>query len=80
MLVVTQTSGIKILKKVGNNLRTVGILTLGCKVNTYESEYLVHVLKEAGYVILDFNDICDVIYFERTPSISTTEIIERIKL
>ncbi|EAL4192704.1 glycerol-3-phosphate cytidylyltransferase, partial [Campylobacter jejuni] len=26
-----------------------------------------------------FNDICDVIYFERTPSISTTEIIERIK-
>ncbi|EAM0951762.1 glycerol-3-phosphate cytidylyltransferase, partial [Campylobacter jejuni] len=23
-----------------------------------------------------FNDICDVIYFERTPSISTTEIIE----
>ncbi|EAI1426412.1 glycerol-3-phosphate cytidylyltransferase [Campylobacter jejuni] len=27
-----------------------------------------------------FNDICDVIYFERTPSISTTEIIERIKL
>ncbi|EDP3099159.1 TPA: adenylyltransferase/cytidyltransferase family protein [Campylobacter jejuni] len=27
-----------------------------------------------------FNDICDVIYFERTPSISTTEIIERIRL
>ncbi|EIQ8866844.1 adenylyltransferase/cytidyltransferase family protein [Campylobacter jejuni] len=27
-----------------------------------------------------FNGICDVIYFERTPSISTTEIIERIKL
>ncbi|EIA89733.1 MULTISPECIES: adenylyltransferase/cytidyltransferase family protein [Campylobacter] len=27
-----------------------------------------------------FNDICDIIYFERTPSISTTEIIERIKL
>ena len=25
------------------------------------------------------NDICDVIYFERTPSISTTEIIEKIK-
>lgn len=27
-----------------------------------------------------FNDICDVIYFERTPSISTTEIIEKIKI
>jgi len=26
-----------------------------------------------------FNDICDVIYLERTPSISTTEIIEIVK-
>ena len=27
----------------------------------------------------EFNDICKVIYFERTPSISTSEIIEIIK-
>jgi len=27
----------------------------------------------------NFNDICKVIYFSRTPSISTTEIIEKIK-
>ncbi|WP_300173027.1 adenylyltransferase/cytidyltransferase family protein [uncultured Aliivibrio sp.] len=27
----------------------------------------------------EFNDICDVIYFPRTPSISTTEIIEIVK-
>lgn len=27
----------------------------------------------------EFNDVCKVIYFERTPSISTTEIIEKIK-
>ncbi|MBU2972623.1 adenylyltransferase/cytidyltransferase family protein [Pseudoalteromonas sp. C2R02] len=26
-----------------------------------------------------FNDICDVVYLERTPSISTTEIIEIVK-
>lgn len=25
------------------------------------------------------NDICEVVYFERTPSISTTEIIEKIR-
>ena len=34
--------------------RQVGILTLGCKVNTYESEYIIHLLKEAGYQIKDF--------------------------
>ncbi len=27
----------------------------------------------------EFNDVCKVQYFERTPSISTTEIIEKIK-
>ncbi|MCC8278401.1 adenylyltransferase/cytidyltransferase family protein [Campylobacter sp. VicNov18] len=27
-----------------------------------------------------FSDICNVVYFKRTPSISTTDIIERIKI
>jgi hypothetical protein len=27
----------------------------------------------------EFKDICDVIYLKRTPSISTTEIVEIIK-
>lgn len=27
----------------------------------------------------EFSDICKVVYFERTPSISTTELIERIR-
>ena len=26
----------------------------------------------------EFNDVCNVVYFERTPSISTTQIIEKI--
>ena len=26
----------------------------------------------------EFNDICNVVYFDRTPSISTTQIIEKI--
>ena len=41
-------------------MKSVGILTLGCKVNTYESEYLINILKEKGYEIKDFDDICDV--------------------
>ena len=41
-------------------MKSVGILTLGCKVNTYESEYIVNKLKENGYIIKDFLDICDV--------------------
>lgn len=60
-------------------MRTVGILTLGCKVNTYESEYLVHVLKEAGYVILDFNDICDV-YIINTCTVTNTSDIKSRKM
>ncbi len=38
----------------------VGVFTLGCKVNLYESEVMIEKLKKAGYEILDFNDICDI--------------------
>ena len=38
----------------------VGICTLGCKVNIYESEYITSKLKEAGYEIGDFNDKNDI--------------------
>ena len=41
-------------------MKSVGICTLGCKVNTYESEYIINELKKASYEIKDFNDICDV--------------------
>ena len=41
-------------------MKSVGICTLGCKVNTYESEYVINELKKAGFEIKDFNDICDV--------------------
>ena len=41
-------------------MRSVGVYTLGCKVNTYESEYVINELKNAGYEIKDFEDICDV--------------------
>ena len=38
----------------------VGIYTLGCKVNTYESEFIVSELKKANVTINDFDDINDV--------------------
>jgi len=38
----------------------VGIYTLGCKVNSYESEYVMSLFKERGYNVTDFNDICDI--------------------
>ena len=41
-------------------MKSVGVLSLGCKVNTYESEYVINELKSAGYEIKNFDDICDV--------------------
>lgn len=41
-------------------MKSVGVLSLGCKVNTYESEFVINELKKAGYEIKDFDDICDV--------------------
>ena len=41
-------------------MKSVGVLSLGCKVNMYESEYVINELKNAGYEIKDFDNICDV--------------------
>ena len=38
----------------------VGICTLGCKVNLYESEFVISELKKAGYEICSFDDLCDI--------------------
>lgn len=38
----------------------VGIYTLGCKVNTYESEYVMSLFKEKGYQLSSFNEVCDI--------------------
>ena len=38
----------------------VGIYTLGCKVNTYESEFIISLFKNRGYEICDFDDDCDI--------------------
>ncbi len=38
----------------------VGVYTLGCKVNTYESEFIMSLFKNRGYTIVDFNDNPDI--------------------
>ena len=60
-------------------MRSVGILTLGCKVNTYESEYITNELKKAGYEIKSFTDICDV-YIVNTCTVTNTSDIKSRKM
>ncbi len=40
--------------------RSVGIYTLGCKVNQYESEAIAELFSAAGYRILPSTEVCDV--------------------
>ena len=57
----------------------VGVLTLGCKVNMYESEYVINILKNNGYEIVDFNDKCD-IYIINTCTVTNTSDIKSRKM
>ena len=47
----------------------VGICSLGCKVNIYESEFMISSLKERGYTITNFEDKAD-IYIINTCSVT----------
>lgn len=47
--------------KKGSGIVKASIATLGCKVNAYESEYVISVLKEHGYEIVPFGENCDVV-------------------
>ena len=42
-----------------NKVYTVGILTLGCKVNQYESEAIAEELEKNGVCVIEHNRICD---------------------
>ncbi len=57
----------------------VGIYTLGCKVNTYESEYVIKCLEENGYEIGNFDDVCDV-YIINTCTVTNTSDIKSRKI
>ena len=47
----------------------VGIYSLGCKVNIYESEYVTNLLKDNNYTIVDFDEVAD-IYIINTCSVT----------
>ena len=38
----------------------VGICSLGCKVNIYESELVTNILKNNNYTVVDFEDKADI--------------------
>ena len=52
----------KLLKRIIalNNKRTVAVLTLGCRVNQYESDYIVQTLTERGFEQVPFGTRADV--------------------
>lgn len=47
------------------------VCTLGCKVNTYESEYVISKFKSHGYELVDFDEIADV-YVINTCTVTDT--------
>lgn len=47
----------------------VGICSLGCKVNIYESEFITNILKENNYTVVDFTEKAD-IYIINTCSVT----------
>ena len=47
----------------------VAVHTLGCKVNLYESEYIINLLKNKNYSIVDFKEEAD-IYIINTCSVT----------
>lgn len=57
----------------------VGVYTLGCKVNLYESECVVSLLKEHGYEICSFDDVCDV-YIINTCTVTNTSDVKSRKM
>lgn len=52
-------------------MKTVAFLTLGCKVNTYESEAMLKLFQQAGYQYVDFKDHADV-YVINTCTVTNT--------
>ena len=55
-------------------MKKAALHNLGCKVNSYETEAMQRMLEEAGYEIVDFNDVADV-YVVNTCSV--TNIADR---
>ena len=50
-------------------------VTLGCKVNTYESEFVSSLLQNHGYEINNFDEVCD-IYIINTCTVTNTSDVK----
>ena len=50
----------------------VAVYTLGCKVNTYESEYVIKEFLKRGYTLTDFSDEKADIYLINTCTVTNT--------
>ena len=55
--------------KTGSDRMTFAIHTFGCKVNIYESEYVINLMQAHGYRKVDFEDDAD-IYIINTCSVT----------
>ncbi len=55
------------------------VYTLGCKVNTYESEYVINELIKNGFEIGNFDDKCD-IYIINTCTVTNTSDVKSRKI
>lgn len=55
------------------------VLTLGCKVNAYESEFVIDKLMKAGYEIGTFDEVCDV-YIINTCTVTNTSDVKSRKM
>lgn len=58
---------------------TFAIETLGCKVNSYETNVMIDVLKSKGYTLVDFHDIAD-IYIINTCTVTNTADNKSMKM
>ena len=56
-----------------------GIYTLGCKVNTYESEFVSSLLENHGYIKQDFDDVND-IYIINTCTVTNNSDVKSRKI
>ena len=50
----------------------VAVYTLGCKVNTYESEYVIKEFLKKGYTLTDFSDSNADVYLINTCTVTNT--------
>lgn len=60
-------------------MKSVGVCTLGCKVNMYESEFVINLLKENNYTIKEFDEVCD-IYIINTCTVTNQSDIKSRKM